>query len=157
MQEFTIKQGATQPVLVMKVNRYNNFSYEKFERGLENCAITFSMVDEETGIYVVTKRPGGLILKTQYVDDNIVPSNMYYIYYKFTKHDTNKIGRYRAEFKIDFFDVEPTDITGTFIGPIHNDLYVNVRKSLFTNFNNNNHINDDDSGIFTDVFNPTFD
>jgi len=149
LQEFYIRQGATLPELVMRVNRDNRFSYEKFQQGLENCAITFSMADTETGILKIAKQAGGLIA---YQPEAETLENEYYIYYKFSAKDTNRPGRYKAEFKIDFFDTAPSDMTGTFIAPIHEDLYVIVQKSLFTEVNRNGTINDVDAGTFSDVF-----
>lgn len=153
-QEFFIKQGATQPVLVMKVNRDNRFSYEKFQNALENCTITFSMVDTETDILKIAKKQGGLI---QYEPEVKTIENEYYIYYKFTSKDTNRPGRFRAEFKIEFYDTVATDMTGVFIAPLHTDLYVIVQKSLFTEVNRNGKITEDDAGIFTDGFFSQFD
>ena len=146
MENFFIKQGASQPVLVMRVNRDNRFSYEKFQKSLENCAITFSMIDTESNILKVAKQPGGLI---SYPIEVATLENEYFIYYKFTSKDTNRPGTYRAEFKIDFFDTDSTDMTGTFIAPIQEDLYVIVTKSLFSETNTN-------GKIFTDTFTITF-
>lgn len=137
MNTFYIKQGATQPVLVMRLNKNNQFQYEKFQKALENSSITFSMINTETNIYKITKKVGGLILKENCIDC-LIPDNEYYIYYQFTEKDTNQPGIYKAEFKIDFYDIEPTDSTGIFIAPITDDLYVNIIPSLFTTFNRNN-------------------
>lgn len=149
MQNFYIKQGATQPVLVMKVNKDNVFLYEKIQNALQNCAITFSMFDIENNTFKITKQPAGLILKNNCATC-ILPDYEYLIYYKFSQKDTNKVGRYKAEFKIDFFDTGTTDITGIFIAPIHDELYVNITKSLFKDFNANNKI--DGNGVFTTEF-----
>ena len=134
--EFFIKQGASQPALVMRVNRDNRFAYEKIQAALENSTITFSMIDIETNILKVAKNRGGLILMDS--QNSVEDETEYYVYYKFSTDDTNRPGRYKAEFKIDFFDTVSTDITGTFIAPIHDDLFINVIKSLFTERNNFN-------------------
>lgn len=130
MQNFYIKQGATQPVLLMKVNRDNNFSYEKFHTALENSTITFSMYNIETNIFKIAKKRGGIIFKENNINC-VVPDNEYYIYYKFTENDTNMCGKFIGEFKIEFYDTVETDITGTFVGPIHDDLYITIKPSLF--------------------------
>ena len=153
MTNFQIKQGATQPVLVMKVNKDNVFLYEKIQNALENCSITFSMFDIENNTFKITKQPGGLIRKNN-CTTCLLPDYEYLIYYKFTQKDTNKPGRYKAEFKINFFDTVSTDITGIFIAPVHEELYINIIKSLFTDFNSNNKIVGDH--IFTSPFNTEF-
>ncbi len=146
--EFNIKQGSTLPVLVMKLNRDNYFLYEEFYNALENSTITFSMYDLETNLYKITKKRGGIILKEP-CTDCIVKEEEYYIYYKFTEKDTNKVGRYLGEFKIEFYNTEPTIMTGTFIAPITNDLHINVVDSMFTEYNRSNSV---DNGIFTNTF-----
>jgi len=151
---FYIKQGASLPELVMRVNRDNRFTYEKFQKALENCAITFSMVDTETNILKIAKQPGGLIA---YEPEIKTLENEYYVYYKFSPKDTNRPGKYKAEFKIDFFDTAQTDMTGSFIAPIHSDLYVIIVKSLFTEVNKTGTITNVDDGIFSNAFLSPFD
>lgn len=148
---FFIRKGATQPVLVMRVNRDNDYSYEKFQSALENCAITFSMACVETNILKIAKKEGGLI---QYEpEDTTLDEPEYYIYYKFTEKDTNRPGTYRAEFKIDFFDTEISDMTGTFIAPVSDDLFVIIRDSLF---NETNSLNNETGQIFQNEFQNEF-
>lgn len=132
--EFNIKQGASQPVLVMKVTNDSNHSYEKFHTALENSTITFSMMDVESGKYRITKKRGGLIQNTS----PVLREEEYFIYYKFTEKDTNHPGKYKGEFKIEFYDTVPTIMTGTFIAPLGEDLIINVVNSIFTEENLNN-------------------
>lgn len=136
-QSFNIKQGATIPILVMKLNRDNYFLYENFYNALENSSITFSMFDLENNNYKITKKRGGFILKP-ISETSGVREEEYYIYYKFSERDTNKVGRFKGEFKIDFFDTEKTIMTGTFITPVLKDLYINIVSSYFTEFNRSN-------------------
>ena len=111
------------------------------------------MFDIENNTFKITKQPGGLIRKNN-CTTCLLPDYEYLIYYKFTQKDTNKPGRYKAEFKINFFDTVSTDITGIFIAPVHEELYINIIKSLFTDFNSNNKIVGDH--IFTSPFNTEF-
>lgn len=152
MDNFIIKQGATQPTLVMAVNKDNVFLYEKFQKALTNCSVSFSMYDIENNVFKITQQSGGLIIKNNCTTCTL-PDNEYLIYYKFTQKDTNKPGRYRAEFKIDFFATESTDITGVFLAPVHDELYIDVVKSLFTDFNSNNKII---GRVFSDQFSTEF-
>jgi len=153
IQEFNIKQGATLPILVMRLNKDNYFLYEEFYNALENSTITFSMFDVENNSYRITKQRAGIILKEPCVDC-LVKEEEYYIYYKFSEKDTNKIGRYKGEFKIEFYDTEESNITGTFIAPINDDLYINIVSSLFNEYNRSNRSgNDIFNNTFTEEFN----
>lgn len=148
IQEFNIKQGSTVPILVMKLNRDNYFLYEEFYNALENSSISFSMIDLDTNLFKITKKRGGIILKKT-CEDCINKEEEYYIYYKFTEKDTNKIGRFLGEFKIEFYNTVPTSMTGTFIAPITNNLYINVVGSLFTEYNRSNSVT---NAIFNNTF-----
>lgn len=129
MQNFFIKQGATLPILAMRVNKDSQISYLKIHEHLENCAVTFSMKDGETGEYILSQKEGGIILRDKlgYPEQQ----NEYYIYFKFKERDTKIAGRFIGEFKIEFFDTSSTPYTGTFIGPIQENLIIEILPSNF--------------------------
>lgn len=127
-QEFYIKQSATQPLLIMKLNKDGGNDYLKFMEGLENSSITFSMVDVNTGIYRIANKAGGLLLKEKLV--NAEQPNEYYVYYKFSSGDTKTVGQFKGEFRINLFGVSAGTDTGTFIAPITQDLIINVIDSI---------------------------
>ena len=126
--EFYIKQNASQPVLIMKLSKDGGSDYQHFHNALENSSITFSMVDVNSGIYKIANKVGGLLLKDKLINND--QPNEYYIYYKFTTGDTKTVGQYKGEFKINLFDVSGSTTTGTFIGPIAQDLIINVIDSI---------------------------
>ena len=69
---------------------------------MENVAVTFSMIDAETGIYRIANKEAKITIKKniyQHLDDNL-----YELKYRFTEKDTSKIGIFFGEFVIDFLD-----------------------------------------------------
>ena len=67
---------------------------------LENVAITFSMIEADSGLYRIANVPASIEfkrLRPQYPDDFI-----YALIYRFKLYQTSKPGRYNGEFKLDF-------------------------------------------------------
>jgi hypothetical protein len=74
---------------------------------LENVAITFSMINAETGLYIIANVPANLIITTprpQYPNDLI-----YALSYRFKLSQTKKVGNYLGEFKLDFITYDGTN------------------------------------------------
>ena len=118
--EFYIKKNATLPVLKIQVVKDGRSDYNNFMDMIEQSAIFFSMVNTETGIPKIITRPAGFVEKVQ-IDPNATPE--YYIFYKFTSRDTNKVGRYEGQFLLKNDD-------GTLILPIREQLFINVQESF---------------------------
>jgi hypothetical protein len=78
------------------------------------------MMDVETGSYKIHLEPAGFVEKTQ-IEPNA--KTEYYIYYKFPKKYTNKVGRYEGEFVL-----KNTD--GTLVLPIREKLNINILESI---------------------------
>ncbi len=121
---FHIKKNSTLPILRMKVIEDSNVDFQKFMTMLENSAITFSMRELNTGIYKIANAKGGIVLRTKRVNNNQLDE--YYIYYKFTAKDTNKIGEFEGQFSIDMFGSE----TGNLIVPIKESLIIQIGDSF---------------------------
>jgi hypothetical protein len=118
--EFFIKKNATLPLLKLQVVKDGRSDYNNFMKYLETCSIFFSMVDAETGVSKIISRPAGFVEKT-FIEPNAEPE--YYIYYQFTNRDTNKVGRYEAQFMLRNDD-------GVLILPIREKLFVNIQESF---------------------------
>jgi hypothetical protein len=69
--------------------------FDSFMSFIETSSLYFSMMDVETGSYKIHLEPASFVEKTQ-IDPNA--KTEYYIYYKFPKKYTNKVGRYEGEF-----------------------------------------------------------
>ncbi len=94
---------------------------------IEQSSIFFSMVSVDTGIPKISTRPAGFVSVEQ-LDPNADPE--YFVYYQFSPRDTNKVGRYQAQFLF-------RNDQGTMILPIREELYVNVQESFIAFFKSN--------------------
>lgn len=117
--EFFLKRNSTLPVLKMQIVKDGRSNYENFMKLIESSAIVFSMKNVENGNPKVIAAPAGFVSKT-FVDPN-TPTE-YYIYYKFTKKDTNKVGRYEGQFLL-------INDVGDLIVPIREPLFINIGES----------------------------
>ena len=114
--EFYIRKNATLPYLKVLVHKDGRNQFDQFSNDISGSTITFSMYDEETGVYKILDRPAS-IMSNGYVNPE------YYVYYDFRKTDTKKEGRFIGEFKIINFQ-------GTIILPVRETLYINVLSSF---------------------------
>jgi hypothetical protein len=125
---FSIRQNSTLPILKMKVYRDGRNDFRHYEELIENCAATFAMKDEKTGIYKVANKAATVALENP-CDEN--GYKHYIITYQFTKEDTNKPGIFLGEFKLVLFDqADPTSVFGELIVPIQEELYIHVLDSF---------------------------
>jgi len=123
--EFFINKNATLPVLKMQVVKDGRSDYHSFMNLIEKSGIFFSMVNVETGIPKITSKAAGFVSKV--FDDPNTPTE-YYIFYKFSKKDTQKTGRYEGQFLL-------KNDEGDLIIPIREKLYINVNDSLISDEN----------------------
>jgi hypothetical protein len=118
--EFNIKKNGTLPLLKMQVvDDGRGDEFDSFMSFIESSSIYFSMVDTQTGSYKIHLEPAGFVEKTQ-IEPNA--KTEYYIYYRFPKKYTNKVGRYEGEFVLKNSD-------GTLILPIREKLYISITDS----------------------------
>ena len=97
---FFIKKNSSLPLLIYELSDTILNKYNITDNMLENSAITFSMIDTETGIYKVANVPATLNIETP--NKNFLEFKKYNIYYQFRTKDTNKVGNYESEFVVDF-------------------------------------------------------
>jgi hypothetical protein len=118
--EFFIKKDATLPLLKMQVVKDGRSDYHSFMNLIETSTIVFSMVDVATGLPKISSKLAGFVSKT--FDDPSTPTE-YYIYYRFTKRDTGKVGRYEGQFLL-------KNEQGDLIVPIREQLFINIQDSF---------------------------
>jgi hypothetical protein len=118
--EFFITQNSNLPILKMEFNFDGKSSIEDFNSVLENSSIFFSMKDVENGNLKISNKVGGFTNKI-FTEPNA--KTEYYLYYKFSLYDTNKIGRFQGEFTLMSDD-------GVLTLPIKEKLYINVVENL---------------------------
>lgn len=99
MQEFFIIRGSVNPVLEMEVidDGRSSFGRSLINDALQDSTVTFSMINEETGIYKITKAKANIVM----VDMQDCEEH-YILQYKWNKRDTSVKGVYNAWFEINF-------------------------------------------------------
>jgi hypothetical protein len=97
---FFIKKDSTLPELEYPLIQQIREKYSISEDMLENVAITFSMMDADSGLYRIANVPASLAITVDRI--NIPFKEKYMLIYKFTLSDTRKAGRFLGEFKLDF-------------------------------------------------------
>ena len=114
--EFYIAQNSTLPILKMELDFNGKSSIEDFNSVIENSSIFFSMKSVENGNLKISNKSAGFTNKV-FIEPNAKIE--YYLYYKFSLFDTNKVGRYEGEFSLITDD-------GVLILPIKEKLYINI-------------------------------
>lgn len=144
--EFTIGQNSTLPILKLQVVKDGTQNFESMMEFIERSSIFFSMVDTLTGIPKIYSKTARFVEKLG-LDPNASPE--YYVYYKFTTQDTNRVGRYEGQF-VFINDTNSGNIltiltgatlnlnninliAGTLVLPIREPLFINVVESNISN------------------------
>lgn len=99
INNFFIKKDSTLPELKYPLIQQMREKYDISDDMLENVAVTFSMIDAETGLYRIANVAANLVVindAAKYPDEE-----KYTLTYRFRLCDTKKSGRYQAEFTID--------------------------------------------------------
>jgi hypothetical protein len=143
---FTIAQNSNLPILKLQVVKDGIEDYNSMMEFIERSSIFFSMVDTLTGIPKIYSKTARFVEKLG-LDPNASPE--YYIYYKFTTQDTNRVGRYEGQF-VFIIDTSSGNIltiltgatlnlnninliAGTLVLPIREPLFINVVESNISN------------------------
>ncbi len=119
--EFVIRKNATLPLLKMQIVKDGRGTYEDFMSFIETSTIYFSMQNSDNGTIKINTAFAGFVEKI-FDEPNANPE--YYLYYRFSKKDTSKIGRFEGQFLL-------RNDSGTLVLPIREKLYINVKESLF--------------------------
>lgn len=100
INNFFIKKDSTLPELKYPLTQHTMEQYDITPDMLENCAVTFSMIDADTGLYRIANVAGNLVVnnnRPEYPDEL-----QYTLTYRFKLSQTRKAGRFYGEFKLDF-------------------------------------------------------
>ena len=120
--DFFIRQGATDPIIKMRLIDDGKNDKSSFNELLENSEITFEMSDVKTGIPFVLGEPCQLALRTKKYNQT---TDEYYILYRLTELQTSETGKFEGKFNIQFFD-ESQNPTTKLIVPIRQKLSINI-------------------------------
>lgn len=121
---FFIKKNSTLPKLKFALSEYMMLRYDISADMLENCAVTFSMQDAETGNYRIANKAADLIVNTDFVENP--DDDKYNLVYKFSLADTSKAGQYIGSFVIDFLG----ENCGKIKFPISGDIEIVIQDSM---------------------------
>ena len=100
LNNFFIKKNSTLPEIKFPLTQQLREKYDISDDMLENVAVTFSMIDADTGLYRIANVAANLVINN--VNDNSPDEEKYTLTYRFRLRDTSKSGRFEAEFTVDF-------------------------------------------------------
>ena len=120
--DFFIRQGASDPILKMRLIDDGKNDKSSFNDLLENSDITFEMSDVKTGIPEILNSPCSLVLREKKYHQT---TDEYYITHRFTETQTAQKGRYEGKITIQFLDTD-LEPTTKLIMPIRDKLYINI-------------------------------
>mgnify|MGYP006363815153 FL=1 len=122
MQYFYIRQNSTLPTLRMELIEDGRHDFRKFYESVQNCTITFTMVNVDTKITKIAKAPCYIKLKE---DDGCV--DKYVICYDWKPRDTKETGTFKGTFELTFGEIKSDETeypTGNLNIPIREDLTI---------------------------------
>lgn len=123
LQTFYIKQGSALPTLRMELINDGLSDFRKFHQAIQNSEITFTMVNDDTGITKISNAPAYIKIR-----EGNECFEEYLICYDWKKRDTNEAGNYTGTFNITFGNIKNDDgttyPTGLLIMPIRESLRI---------------------------------
>lgn len=129
MQEFYIRQYSVNPVLEMELINDGRYDFQKslINDALQNSDVTFSMIDEETGLLKVAKAQARIVLANEGGCEE-----KYILQYNWKERDVAKKGVFNGWFEIRFKgDLVSGDGTqypeGNLIVPVEEELRIFVK------------------------------
>jgi hypothetical protein len=120
--EFFIRQGASDPLLKMRLIDDGKNDKSSFNDMLENSDITFEMTEQKTGIPHILNGQCLLTTRTKRYDQT---TDEYYITFRFTEEQTSEIGKFEGKITIQFLDTNSSPTTKLIL-PIREKLYINI-------------------------------
>jgi hypothetical protein len=120
--EFFIRQGATEPILKMRLIDDGKNDKSSFNDMLENSDITFEMFDVKTEEYHILNGSCLLTTRTKRYDQT---TDEYYITYRFTEEGTSVKGRFEGIITIQFLDTNSNPTTKLIL-PVKEKLFINI-------------------------------
>ena len=120
--EFFIRQGASDPILKLRLIDDGKNDKSSFNDLLENSEITFEMSEVSTGDPIIFDGQCNLVLRTKKYNQT---TDEYYITYRFTEEQTSQVGRFEGTVTIQFLDTD-LNPTNKLIVPIREKLYINI-------------------------------
>jgi len=128
INNFFIKKDSTLPELKYPLPQHTMEQYDITKDMLENVAVTFSMMEADTGLYRIANAAGNLIVynnRPEYSDEE-----QYTLTYHFKLNDTRKAGRYLGEFVVDFIPSGNDGGCGKIKFPVNGQINIIISDSI---------------------------
>lgn len=120
--EFFIRQGASDPILKLRLIDDGKNDKSSFNELLLNSTITFEMFDVKTEEYHILNDECSLTYRTKKYSQT---TDEYYIIYRFTEEQTSTKGRFEGKVTIQFLDGNQNPTTKLIV-PIQEKLFINI-------------------------------
>ena len=120
--EFYIRQGATDPILKLRLIDDGKNDKSSINDLLENADITFDMYELNTENPILLNETCNITTRTKKFQNT---TDEYYITYRFTETQTSDKGRYEGRVTIQFLDTDQNPTTKLIL-PIREKLFINI-------------------------------
>lgn len=120
--EFFIRQGATDPILKLRLIDDGKNDKSSFNDMLENADIIFEMSDVKTNTPVILNSQCHITTRTKLYDQT---TDEYYITHRFTEEQTSEIGKFEGKIIIQFRDTNQNP-TNKLILPVKEKLLIHI-------------------------------
>jgi hypothetical protein len=120
--DFYIRQGATDPILKLKVIDDGRNDRTSINDLLESSSIFFNMYDIKSNKAIILNDRCSLAIRRERLNQEI---KEYCITYQFTEEGTAIAGRYEGIVTIEFLDTD-LNINSKLIVPIREKLFINI-------------------------------
>lgn len=126
MQNFFINQYSTLPLLKMELIQDGRHDFNKFHDIVQDCKITFTMINKQNNIIKIANAPAYIQLK-----EHCNCNEEYLICYNWKERDVKEKGVYDAYFTLNFNGNITSELTtfpqGKLILPIEEPLQITIQ------------------------------
>ena len=120
--EFFIRQGASEPILKLRMIDDGKNDKSGFNDALESCDITFDMYNVETGEPEILNSLCQITTRDKKYHQT---TDEYYIVHRFTEAQTVNIGKYEGKVTIQFLDTNLNPTTKLIL-PVKEKLFITI-------------------------------
>lgn len=120
-KNFYIKKDSTRPLIKFPLIQQLREQYDLTDDMLENVAVTFSMIDADTGLYRIANAAGDFTISSA------IDEEKYTLSYTFTLNNTSKSGNFYGEFVLDILG---EDACGKIKLPVNDKINIIIQDSI---------------------------
>ena len=120
--EFFIRQGASEPILKLRLIDDGKNDKSGFNDALENCDITFEMFNIENDEYEILNSTCQITTRDKKYDQT---TDEYYITHRFTESQTSEMGKFEGKITVQFLDTNGNPTTKLIL-PVKEKLFINI-------------------------------